>query len=123
MMIGSLQLVSIWLSLLPTVFGRDTVLVANPSWKTPIIGDELPVEIADCVGEGPFIQQDFADALALAKSARDVLTGGFQSANVQRWFETLFTDRKNPDNQVTANRADIRGKYPRRCRNGQSMAC
>lgn len=107
-MTGNLQIVAICVSLFSLALARDTSIVANPSWKTQAIPGEDPFDVPDCGGETSFIQQDFHDAIALAKSARDILQTEFTFSWFESWYEALFTDRKDPANARVASRTDVR---------------
>ncbi|KAL2015522.1 hypothetical protein VTK56DRAFT_5339 [Thermocarpiscus australiensis] len=88
---------------------KTTNVVVNRSWQPRSIFDgALPDNnpVDDCTTEGDTIRQAFADALALAENARDVIDFGFRSEWWGSLFETLFRDKKGP-----FSRTSIRNVY------------
>lgn len=102
------QLILVIISLLPLALARTTQVVINTSWNSPAVPGGPPFAVPDCPNEGPFILQDYADALDLAKSARDVLTNDFRFIWGRRWYEKLFTDKKR-STYVVPDRLSVRG--------------
>ena len=97
---GVFLLLALWASMFCPVSARTTDIVVNTSWKPRatfdggrITGDEDPID--DCPTQEAIIREAFADALALAANARDVIDDDFRSEWHYWFFEDLFKDLRS----------------------------
>lgn len=90
------------LSLSRLAYCSGTQLSINAFYNAPVSATADSLPIADCA-EASLITQAYADALGLAKAARDVLDDSDRGASFTVLYNELFIDRVKDDRPSTTS--------------------